>query len=227
MNSWEQKVNTLGAIWSGKFPPQRPRIHSLIEKLFSSLAIVICLGSLSNFVPKKISRSQRFMDVYVLIWASVLIIILLCRSVPPFIAQLVVTYRIVDIVSYRIFFLLVKSQEKPWTDDVLRRSLAIAVVNFGEIVIGFAVLYLNCGCVVQTGNVAMPLQGAIAALYYSLVTMTTLGYGDFIPSRPIGRLLVIGQLTTTISFLLFLVPALISVFASRLSRDSSDFSGRP
>jgi voltage-gated potassium channel Kch len=135
--------------------------------------------------------------------------------------EILAVYRILDIVSYRIFFLMVKSQEEPWRPEILRRSLAIAVVNFTELIFGFAILYLYCGCI-RTGTLDAALSRGADALYYSVVTMTTLGYGDFVPSSVGGRMLVVGQLATTITFLLFLVPALISVFASRLTPDGEN-----
>ena len=168
----------------------------------------------------KIGKSHLFMDVFVLVWTVVMSFALFCGRLQLWIAMVAV-YRIVDIVSYRVFFLLVKSQEKPWKEDILRRSLVIAVVNFYEIVVGFAVLYLYTGCIVQAGT-PNPLPGAGAAFYYSLVTMTTLGYGEYVPLNNVGRVLVVAQLTTTIIFLLFLLPALVSVFSSRLTRDSEN-----
>jgi hypothetical protein len=163
------------------------------------------------------------MDVYVLLWASIVSLTLFSGVIASWIAVIVACYRIVDIVNYRIFFLLVKSQEKPWTEDVLRRSLVIAVVNFYEVVVGFAILYLHCDCVRQTGGDLGGLQGPIAAFYFSLVTMATVGYGDFVATTALGRELVIAQITSTIVFVLFLLPALVSVFSSSLtSRHGKD-----
>jgi len=94
----------------------------------------------------------------------------------------------------------------------------IAVVNFYEVVVGFAILYGSCGRVTGTSSNLGVFQGSLTAFYFSLITMTTVGFGDFIPVTRLGRGLVIAQITTTIVFVLFLLPALVSVFSSSLTR---------
>src|SRR5258708_8103243 len=219
-NPWHPDWDVLVAIWRDSYPPASPRQHSLIEKLLCTITILIGFGSLSvikKIVSDRLRKSHLVMDVYVLLWASIVSLMLFSGLIPSWIAVIVGCYRIVDIVNYQILFLLVKSQEKPWTEDVLRRSLVIAVVNFYEVVVSFAILYLHCECVRQTGGDLGGLQGAIAAFYFSLVTMATVGYGDFVCSTFLRRQLVIAQITSTIVFVLFLLPALVSVFSSSLT----------
>jgi voltage-gated potassium channel Kch len=214
------KLDTLKAIWTDGFPSAKPRRHSLIEKLLCTFAICACLVSLSNLkaiFPSTIARSRSFMDVYVLLWATAISILLFVEGLPALLAVVVAAYRIFDIASYRVFFLLVKSQKSPWSEAVLRRSLVIAVVNFYEILTAFAILYLHCGCIVLSGS-QDPISRAGVALYFSMVTMVTVGYGDFVPNTSAGRVLVGLQLTTTIIFVLFLLPALVSVFSTSLRR---------
>jgi hypothetical protein len=192
VKAWADKIGLIQAIWGGKFPRKRPREHSLIEKLVSTLAIIVCLGSLANFsglLPKTKSGSRLFMDLYVLIWCAVLAIVLFGSFLPIILCEILAAYRILDIMSYRIFFLMVKSQEEPWRPEILRRSLAIAIVNFTELIFAFAVLYLYCGCI-KGGNSTTALSSGADALYYSVVTMTTVGYGDFAPANVNGRMLV-------------------------------------
>jgi len=226
VNPWRPDLDVLIAIWRDSYPPASPRQHSLIEKLLCTVTILIGFSSLSfikKVVADRFGKSHLFMDIYVLLWAAVMSLTLFAGLRPTWIAVIVACYRVLDIVNYRVFFLLVKSQEKPWTEDVLRRSLVIAVVNFYEVVVGFAILYLHCDCVRQTGGDLGSLQGAVAAFYFSLVTMATVGYGDFVATTSVGRGLVIAQITSTIVFVLFLLPALVSVFSSSLtSRRAKD-----
>jgi len=52
------------------------------------------------------------------------------------------------------------------------------------------------------------------ATYFSLVTITTLGYGDFVPQETSGRKIVIGELLSGVLLLLFAIPVVGSRLAS-------------
>ena len=51
-------------------------------------------------------------------------------------------------------------------------------------------------------------------LYFSFVTMTTLGYGDVSPASPLARLLAYMQATVGIFYIATLVAGLVSVYVS-------------
>jgi Ion channel len=159
-----------------------------------------------------------FMDLYVLLFAALLTVILFVPTHLGCVGAFLAAYRIADIVSYRMYFLLVKSQARPWSTVMLRRSLVIVALNFYETVVAYAVLYLTVGRIVGTTTVAGVPIAPITALYYSAVTATTLGYGDYIPGNDLSRVLVMTQLFGTVLFLIFVIPALIAVFSS----DKSD-----
>jgi hypothetical protein len=52
------------------------------------------------------------------------------------------------------------------------------------------------------------------ALYYSAVTLGTLGYGDYVPLTHLTRQLVLWQLITAVLFLLGAFPLLVSRLAA-------------
>jgi hypothetical protein len=58
------------------------------------------------------------------------------------------------------------------------------------------------------------LETPVDAIYFSMVTMTTLGYGDFTANDQFSRLLVIWQLCTSVLMLLFFVPLMMSRIAA-------------
>lgn len=224
MRLWQDKIDVLSRIWRNKYPAV-PRSRSPIEKIFSTTCIILCMGSLSNLrnlLPEPKRRSRWFMDVYVLLWATLLAIMLFSGRVGWCFAIPIAAYRLMDIVSYRLYFLLVKSEEKPWTADVLRRSILIVVVNFYEVVTAFAILYLATGSIASSKTQTHPVSHSSSAFYFSLVTMTTLGYGDYLPINALGRGLVIAQLSTVLLFLIFLLPALVSVFSPGLTQRTND-----
>jgi hypothetical protein len=90
------------------------------------------------------------------------------------------------------------------------RSVLWALVNYAELVLGFAGLYLHCDCL----NVK--LTGLTQAVYFSAVTAATVGYGDMYPISASGQGLVIVQIG--LSFLL--VAFVLSVLLSRVPREA-------
>ncbi|MFV2059842.1 MAG: ion channel [Gammaproteobacteria bacterium] len=95
---------------------------------------------------------------------------------------------------------------------------------------GFANMYLYSAEIVYVGpsiematantgfSVTIPppsiLVSKIEAVYFSLVTMITLGYGDFIPASTDARLLVIWQLTTGGLFVIAIFPLITARLAN-------------
>ncbi|MDF3076834.1 MAG: potassium channel protein [Sphingobacteriaceae bacterium] len=76
-----------------------------------------------------------------------------------------------------------------------KRSLLLLFFNFVEVVLSFAVIY-------STGMyLNKPPNDYIDALYFSMMTEATVGYGDIHPVNSTGKLLVMGQALTSIAFL--------------------------
>ena len=79
------------------------------------------------------------------------------------------------------------------------------------LVSAFAGLYLD----LSSDQLSRPLDGPIDALYFSFVTMTTVGFGDYTPVSADAKLLVMGQLTSG-TLLLF---GVFSLLIASLSPD--------
>ncbi len=138
------KADEIRQIWSDSYPPRNPRHHYLVEKIFCTLAILLRYLSLDNLrIDHPDLLRHRFMDIYVLIFVVALTLSLFI-AFPPAVLVFLASYRIFDIVTYRVYFLLVKSQERPWSPEVIRRSVLIAALNFYEKMVAFAIIYLNC-----------------------------------------------------------------------------------
>jgi len=76
------------------------------------------------------------------------------------------------------------------------RSLILLFFNFVEVIGSYGVIY-------AAGNyLNQPISNIIEAVYFSLITGATVGYGDIYPIGPDGKLLVITQLVSTLSFLI-------------------------
>ena len=92
---------------------------------------------------------------------------------------------------------------------------------------GFANMYIKEGGVVYQGPTLVvqhatsnqpakpnpPLAGRLDAVYFSMVTTATLGYGDFVPATEQARKLVIWELATDLLLLAGIFPLLISRLA--------------
>ena len=182
----------------------------MIEQAAASMAKAcqrMSLASLQTIFTTKPAR-ELFMEFYVIGFAVVLTVIINVVKCDSQIWALLVSYRIIDIVSYRVYYLLLKSKQQPWTEATCRRSLLIAFLNVYELVIAFGALYIYSGQVMH-GNVT--LADPLSATYFSAVTLMTVGYGDYTPMGQGAQLLVCTQLLSGMVMLTFIIPALISL----------------
>jgi len=84
------------------------------------------------------------------------------------------------------------------------RSVVLAIFSYAQVTIAFAILYLQCGCLNVT------LQSVSQAVYFSLVTAATVGFGEIQPKGSGGYLLVIWQIAVFVMFVVFALTILIS-----------------
>jgi hypothetical protein len=80
-------------------------------------------------------------------------------------------------------------------EKLINRSVILLFFNFFELIASFGVIY-------AAGNyLNMPINSWVDALYFSFITGVTIGYGDFYPINEIGKILVMLQIISTLSFL--------------------------
>lgn len=78
---------------------------------------------------------------------------------------------------------------------MVNRSIILLFFNFIEVIASFGVIY-------AAGNyLNQPVQSWVDALYFSLITGATIGYGDFHPVNEQGKILVMIQILSTMAFL--------------------------
>jgi hypothetical protein len=118
-------------------------------------------------------------------------------------ASIVVAYRLIEGFNYRLCILFVDRYIEDWGLRSLNRSLILLLINYFEIVVGFAILFLRTKSIEDgAGNL---LQEPLDSLYYSIVTITTLGYGDYTPVTPTGKALVVLETVAGIVLLIVVV----------------------
>jgi voltage-gated potassium channel len=64
------------------------------------------------------------------------------------------------------------------------------------------------------------------AMWWSLQTVTTVGYGDVTPTKPVGRIIGAAFLLYSVAFLAILTAAITTTFIERARRDRAAREGR-
>ena len=189
--------------------------YGLIEKIVIIPLLILRQFSASRLF--RVSDSERRhvrMDMYNLLFLVVVTVALALAPSLPVFAAFIAIYRWVDVTGYRAYFLLVKSRQEPWTAIIARRSIVIAFINFVEVIICFAIAYLTFGDIKPTSPITPCSFDRVTALYFSAITMFTIGYGDFIPVNWLSRLIVMLQCFSSLVFFAFVIPALMSLFSA-------------
>lgn len=124
---------------------------------------------------------------------------------------------------YGIFaFLALLHSETGYKPNSLVRALVNTMCHYIEVVIAFGVFYLACGYFSndtfsssQGSELTSDLSNSV---YFSFVTITTLGYGDLAPQLWPGKLLVVAE----VGFGLFLLVIVLQRAMSAGQRPSVD-----
>ena len=94
-----------------------------------------------------------------------------------------------------------------------RRSLLLMIVNFWEMCLAFAASYLYLDYhLAATGGAAFsrhPIT-AVEAIYFSVITSATVGYGDIHPIAPVVMKLVVVQIAVSLFFVVVYLSSVIN-----------------
>ena len=101
------------------------------------------------------------------------------------------------------------------TVQEMRAEIMGALIKYLGGVISFATIFR--GIQILLNGKAFVIQNSSALsyfdmLYYSLVTITTVGYGDITPTHWISKLFVIGEIMFGLGFVLLLFTMMISLY---------------
>jgi hypothetical protein len=193
---------------------------TLLEWLVPLLSVLLEYVSLTTF-EHFLSRRKNVKDIYALVWLGVLTSSLVtfklwvADSRIRCLVLVLACFRAFDITKYRFYSLLVE----PYRRSPISRRFVFLLVNFGEAVVAHAILYLLSG---QVFRGTEKLASRFAAFYYSLVTMVTLGYGDYAAKEWNAQLIVVAQITTSLVFLVFIIPTLVSLLSEEVKCSSKE-----
>ncbi|MFC1933402.1 ion channel, partial [Chloroflexota bacterium] len=142
------------------------------------------------FFPSVKVRSE-ISEFYVVVWAAILVTLLWnpIAYLPLLYALLI--YRLIDGVNYRLCIIFIDRYMPSWGLRSLNRSFILLGINYFEIILAFAILYLHTQSVGSTISGLYTVSTPAEALYFSSMTILTLSFGDFKPLTPIGKMLVV------------------------------------
>lgn len=91
----------------------------------------------------------------------------------------------------------------------LEVSKALALVDIAisaiSLLCAFALAYMECSSVDEHAfNIGKPLS-VISAIYFTIVTFATVGYGDIYPTSDLTKLLVSGEILTAVFYAAFVL----------------------
>jgi len=198
-------------------------VTGVVKFVYVRLTPVPYLRRLYDWRHKASSESRqefhpaRLAEVYIIAFLALLIV--LFAALPRSCAWLTVTFagfRLYDVLfaTMRDVFVLpdgFKNDEGEYIPHRgFRRWIICALINLATTVVAFASAYY------RFGNEFNPsIAGRMTALYYSVVTMTTLGYGDIKPATEWGQGLVVVQLAFFVLYVLLMLPMVLSAVRAK------------
>ncbi|MFM9471386.1 potassium channel family protein [Flavobacterium psychrophilum] len=193
-NPIEKRILNIRSIWNNDH--QEDNGIEKIFRLFLSISQLLFPGIyIKYFANKKGSEYQDLaLDVYILAKVMFPLMILINEWQHNIYIIFVMTYVLLETVLYiptLIFASDLFSRPRSY-----KRSMLLLFFNYMEIVLAFAVLY-SCG-----NHLNKDFTHWFDALYFSIITSSSIGYGDFYPVTIFGKFLVSMQ---ALLFLFFVI----------------------
>ncbi|MEZ7505591.1 potassium channel family protein [Flavobacterium sp. Arc2] len=181
-NPVQKRIQNIKAIWNNDH--QDDNGIEKIVRLFLSSSQLFFPGIYIKYLASKKGPEHEDLavDFYVLLKVSLPLLILMNHWQNNYFILGVMVYVMLETILY-IPTLIFASDlfSKPRS---YKRSMLLLFFNYLEMVFGFAVLYSF------TNNFNKPFTHWFDAIYFSTVTSSTIGYGDFYPTDPFGKFLV-------------------------------------
>ncbi|MBY0244288.1 MAG: potassium channel family protein, partial [Sphingobacteriaceae bacterium] len=203
-NPIQKRIQNIKAIWNNNH--QDDNGIEKVVRLFLSSSILLFPGVYLKYLANKKGSEYRDLaiDFYILLKISFPLLILVNHwQQHPFVIALMI-YVLIETILYiptLIFASDTFSQPRSY-----KRSMLLLFFNYLEIVLAFAVLY-TCGNFLNK-----PFSSSFDAIYFSIITSATVGYGDFFPVTYIGKILVSIQSLLFLSFMVLF----LNFFATKI-----------
>ncbi len=201
--AYRDKMDTaaLAKAWNSRAPQLLPvqfGAKSFIvpawARVFHFLGCVSFFWVTRRLFPRLI-QPYTFVEWWVLSWGALalasLLIVSWWHSAPTFLALALSIFgglRVAEIVIYQINVLLLDEwrtkrdpKRPPYAVRSYRRLVILTIHNYVETLVWFAAFYVIEAARFHTAPDGLSLTSVGGAFYHSMLTMTTLGYGDIYP----------------------------------------------
>ncbi len=200
----------------------------IVEPCIYLLVVVARIASIGAWIAEhadQVTKTPRRKDCYILITGVALAALVLREN-----AQQWAWYAVMYITAESLFAtlsMLFVSPYWPQTSKAVKaqtrepisaaRSIWLAIITYVEVVLAFAFLFIQPGIEVIRTSCGNTVSTPSEAVYFSFVTITTLGYGDYAPSNALAQRLVV----TEVGIGVFLVVVIIGHILGLLGRDNA------
>ncbi|NHM07475.1 two pore domain potassium channel family protein [Flavobacterium sp. CYK-4] len=194
LNPIQKRILNLKSIWNNDHQDDNG-IEKIVRLFLSSSQLLFPGIYIKYLAAKKGEEYQDLaMDCYILLKVTFPIVILWNHWQQELWALGLMLYVLLETVMYiptLIFASDLISRPRSY-----KRSILLLFLNYMEVVFAYAVLYSH-------GNyLNKPLTNTLDAVYFSIITSSSIGYGDLHPVTATGKLLVSSQ---ALMFLFFVV----------------------
>lgn len=133
---------------------------------------------------------KKAVEYVVLTKLAILCLLLICPSSSSWQACVAI-YFLAETILYLLAVILLSDIYAPPISK--SRSFILLFINYIEINLSFALIYYWLGCI-------KGLESKFDSIYFSFVTFTTLGYGDFLPASAEAKFTVIIEVLVMLMF---------------------------
>lgn len=174
----------------------------IIMEIFRILEFLSAPYYIRGLFVRHISRhaAAQFIDLYLLTWFCVEVLLYAYNtSISSWLIMSLAIYRLIEIIqvygNVLVFHRLRHDPSLgPFTIISYSRSLIIGVLSYIEIAVLYGLLFF-----VLRSNLTGNMVSVFDAFYYSVVTITTLGYGDIAP-QGLARLVAASEAVLGVLF---------------------------
>ena len=193
-NPIQRRILNIRAIWNNDH--QDDNGIEKIFRLFLSISQLLFPGIYVKTLASKIGYAYKdlAMDIYILLKVAFPLVILINGWLNYPILIWVLVYLILETILY--IPTLIFASDLFARPRSYKRSMLLLFFNYLEVIIAFGVFY-SLG-----QNTNIPFAHWSDALYFSLMTSNTIGYGDYYPITTFGKFLASVQAMFFLSFVI-------------------------
>lgn len=193
-NPIQRRILNIRAIWNNDH--QDDNGIEKIFRLFLSISQLLFPGIYVKTIASKIGYAYKdlAMDIYILLKVAFPLVILINGWLDYPILIWLLVYLILETILY--IPTLIFASDLFARPRSYKRSMLLLFFNYLEVIIAFGVFY-SLG-----QNTNIPFAHWSDALYFSLMTSNTIGYGDYYPITTFGKFLASVQAMFFLSFVI-------------------------